>query len=166
MPANRCYISPEKKWLIITLSTTLNPHEIAHYTGVSTRTVHRVLALWRDTGSVTRTPLQNGRPRLLTTSQVDYIEGLLERRPDMHLSEIQEDIAEVLDVHVSECTISRSLSRRGISRNRRAAHTNREFDEEQDQLQAPIAECNLPELHIHFHAPSSDYSRVVLHFDS
>jgi hypothetical protein len=45
-----------------------------------------------------------------------YIEGLIERRPDIYASEIQHDIKEAFGVEVTETTISRSLYRRGYSR--------------------------------------------------
>jgi hypothetical protein len=46
----------------------------------------------------------------------EYIEGLIERRPDIYASEIQHDIKAVFGVEVTETTISRSLYRRGYSR--------------------------------------------------
>lgn len=65
MPGNRVYISRERKELMVSLADHHSIVEIANILQVSRRTVHRVLALWRNEGDVIREPLQMGRPREL-----------------------------------------------------------------------------------------------------
>lgn len=55
-----------QKELICRLSLTLEPHRIAYHTGISARTVRRILRLWRLTGKAYKMALQMGRPRALT----------------------------------------------------------------------------------------------------
>ncbi|KAE9385187.1 hypothetical protein BT96DRAFT_758873, partial [Gymnopus androsaceus JB14] len=106
---NYHYISPEKKHLIATLSIGMNNLEITWRTNVSERTIRRLLANWRKTGNVTILSDKHGRPRTLSLLDMDYVEGLLERTPDMYLSEIQKALGDARDVYVSLATISNSL---------------------------------------------------------
>ena len=58
------------------MSAHLKNSEIAEVTEISERTIRRTLATWRQTGQVTRKPLQDGRPRILTSLEVSVCEGL------------------------------------------------------------------------------------------
>lgn len=51
-----------------------------------------------------------------TNACCQYIEGLIEQKPDLYLTEIREQVNKVLDIDVSERTISNSLKRRGFTR--------------------------------------------------
>jgi transposase len=132
MPSNYRYISPDTKKAVVVLSLTLKPVEIARLVGIHANTVRNIIKLWTTTGQVTRMNAQRGRPRELdnlelavssffllshsTSRSPQYIEGLIERRPDIYLSEIQTDFETAFDIWVSERLISRALHRRGYTR--------------------------------------------------
>ncbi|EPQ59948.1 Homeodomain-like protein [Gloeophyllum trabeum ATCC 11539] len=113
---NRRYIPPEQKQLVITMSMSMKPREIAEVTKMGRSTVSRILALWRDTGEVERKPPDLGRPRALTSVEEMYLESLIERRPDTYLSELQDSLLDACGISVDQRTISRTLKRRGFTR--------------------------------------------------
>ena len=76
MAGNRRFIHPEQKRLICIMSAHLKNSDIAEVTEISERTIQRTLATWQQTGQVTRKPLQDGRPRILTSLEVSVCEGL------------------------------------------------------------------------------------------
>ncbi|KIJ57966.1 hypothetical protein HYDPIDRAFT_49569, partial [Hydnomerulius pinastri MD-312] len=83
--------------------------QIRTLTGVAESTQRRILALHNKTGEVTQQPLENGRPRVLKGMNAAFLEGCIERSPDLTLQELQKALSEVCDVHVSMATISRTL---------------------------------------------------------
>ncbi|KAF8203990.1 hypothetical protein BJ912DRAFT_941579 [Pholiota molesta] len=74
--------------------------EIATATGVSPRTISRILRLWKTTGQTAKHSLDKGRPRALTSLEVSYLVGLVERRPDIYVSELQQALFVAYDVEV------------------------------------------------------------------
>ena len=62
---NHRHIPCAAKEQIVTISAHILPRKISRITGVSTRTIRRVLSLSQKTGAVERIPLQRGRPREL-----------------------------------------------------------------------------------------------------
>ena len=70
MHGNRRHIHHTTKEQIVTMSAHLRPSVIAHVTGISPRTVRRVLSLWGRTGDVIRTPIDAGRPRILNSLDI------------------------------------------------------------------------------------------------
>lgn len=69
-PGNRRFISKEQKVLVTIMSAHLKNKDIAEAMGMSDITVHRVLKLWHETGQVSKTPMQAGRPRELMSLEV------------------------------------------------------------------------------------------------
>lgn len=65
MAGNFRHIPKSAKEQLVVMSASMKSSEIAKVTGVSHRTVNRVKRLAHATGSVVRTPLEHGRPRLL-----------------------------------------------------------------------------------------------------
>ncbi|KAI0365358.1 hypothetical protein BV20DRAFT_938165 [Pilatotrama ljubarskyi] len=110
---NRRHIPDEQKELILTMLAHLSPKKIADVTGISARTIRRVRQTYRETGQVSRKPLVNGRPRELTG--VEYLESLIERQPDLMLSELRDQLEAAYGIEVDVTTISRSLHRRGYT---------------------------------------------------
>ena len=49
-------------------------------------------------------------------SYLQYLESLIERKPDIYLSELKEQLEAAYEVRVDETTISRTLKRRGYAR--------------------------------------------------
>ncbi|KAJ2932941.1 hypothetical protein H1R20_g4170, partial [Candolleomyces eurysporus] len=142
---NRRHIPESVKEQLVVMSAWMKPSAVAKVTGISKVTVNRVLKLSRETGSVVRVPLQNGRPRTLNSLHVAYLESLIERTPDLYLGELQEQLEDSFDIRVSEWIISETLRRRGFTRkqvSRAALERNEELREEYQIL---IAENYRPE---------------------
>ncbi|EDQ98175.1 uncharacterized protein LACBIDRAFT_336207 [Laccaria bicolor S238N-H82] len=114
---NYRYIPPEQKQLIVTMhirgTSTTN---IEQSTGISTRTIRRILKLWNDTGRVMRQPLEPGRPRVLNSLEVEYLESLIEQRPDIYVTELQNALFVTYGAEVDASTITQTLYRRGFTR--------------------------------------------------
>ncbi|KAJ7916717.1 hypothetical protein B0H13DRAFT_1550097, partial [Mycena leptocephala] len=106
---NYRYIHPERKKGFVVMTNHLSTNVIAKSNGVSPRTVQRVKRIWKTTGQVVNKSLANGRPRVLSSGDVSYLEGLIERTPDIYLSELQCYLETARDIHVSEDTMSRAL---------------------------------------------------------
>jgi hypothetical protein len=64
---NRRHIPEAVKETIITMSRTMTSRDIATATNIGRRTVNRLLHLYKETGSVVKTPEVMGRPRLLNS---------------------------------------------------------------------------------------------------
>ncbi|KAK7021409.1 hypothetical protein VNI00_017360 [Paramarasmius palmivorus] len=113
---NYCYVHPEKKKTYVTqYYQGLKPRTICTTSGYSLRAFYRLQKLYETTGQVTKRPLVPGAPRVLTSLQLDYLEGLIERTPDIYLSEMQDALWNVFEVDVDVKTISNSLRRRGFT---------------------------------------------------
>jgi hypothetical protein len=68
MAGNFHYIPEEQKKLILTMSLRgMSNHGIEIATGIKTRTIRRLIKLWKLTGQVVKHPLEGGRPRALTS---------------------------------------------------------------------------------------------------
>ncbi|KAJ2911978.1 hypothetical protein MD484_g8431, partial [Candolleomyces efflorescens] len=89
---NRRHIHKAVKEQLVVMSGNMKPSAIEKATSVSKRTVNRILKLARETGDVVRSPLQQGRPRVLNALHVAFLEGLIERTPDMYYSEIRDEL--------------------------------------------------------------------------
>lgn len=115
------------------MSASMSTSEISRVLHISARAVRRVLHLWRTEGVVARTPLQVGRPRKLDALDLavslspnhargarayvcQFLEGCIERTPDIYLTELQDELEEARGIHVSTMVISSSLHRRGYTR--------------------------------------------------
>ncbi|KAJ3968325.1 hypothetical protein EV361DRAFT_782872, partial [Lentinula raphanica] len=102
-------IHPEKKKLVATLSGTMSTREIARQTGISQRAVQRTLKNWRDTGDVVRNSDDIGRPRCLSNIDLAFLEGCIERCPDIYLEDLRISLLRALGTDVHATTISRGL---------------------------------------------------------
>ncbi|PPQ97047.1 hypothetical protein CVT26_001270 [Gymnopilus dilepis] len=114
---NYRYIPEPQKELVLTMSLRgMKVKDIVDATGMCKRTVCRVRSTWKATGKVVRKPLHTGRPRKLTALHISYLESMIERQPDIYAKDLRDALVKVYDVDVSESTITRTLSRRGITR--------------------------------------------------
>jgi len=113
----------------------LKTSSIAWAMKISKQTVNHVLRLKEDTGSVVHTPLIAGRPRLLNGLDVavrafhldlvsgiigsksnlkwclKFLESLIERTPDIFISELQFELQEARGIYVSSWTIREAMKR-------------------------------------------------------
>ncbi|KAJ7342372.1 hypothetical protein DFH08DRAFT_704026 [Mycena albidolilacea] len=111
------YIHPAEKRLVITMSTKGMPNKaIAAATNIGESTIKRIKRLWYTAGHVVVRPATNGQPPILSSLHLEYLEALIERQPDIFLSELKIALEEGRGVDVDETTISRSLLRRGWTR--------------------------------------------------
>ncbi|THU97004.1 hypothetical protein K435DRAFT_663384 [Dendrothele bispora CBS 962.96] len=111
---NRRFIHRSIKERMYTASIHRKSSHVARMFSVSHRTVNRVKRLVLQTGSVVRIPARNGRPRLLNSLDLLYLEGCIELQPDMYLDELQESLLQARGVDVSAPTIYRALLKRGF----------------------------------------------------
>jgi transposase len=142
---NRCHIHAAVKEQLVIMSAFMRPREIGHVMGISKRTVNRVLSLSRRTGSVVQKPIQEGRPRALNALDIavsplsvvlivalhilcQYLEGCIERTPDIYLIELQEELLEARGIDVSTATIRNTLCRRGFTRKRVSIWSLSQYD--------------------------------------
>ncbi|KIJ65310.1 hypothetical protein HYDPIDRAFT_88780 [Hydnomerulius pinastri MD-312] len=113
---NRRHIPCAAKEQVVTMLAHMKPSQIACATGINARTIQRTMELWWKTGSVQRTPIEQGRKRKLNALDIAFLEGCIERTPDIYVSELQHELKEACGIDVSEPTITRALCRRGFSR--------------------------------------------------
>ncbi|KAI0782606.1 hypothetical protein C8Q75DRAFT_686486, partial [Abortiporus biennis] len=74
--------------LHMSLHHHLSDTKINNLLGIRPRTMRRVRKNYRETGSVVRTALCPGRPRELDGLEAKFLEGCVERQPDIMLSEL------------------------------------------------------------------------------
>ncbi|TFK68633.1 hypothetical protein BDN72DRAFT_741151, partial [Pluteus cervinus] len=106
---NRRFIHPAAKEQLVVMSAHMSASQIAAVTHISKRTVNRVIRLAKTTGAVIRKPLQCGRPRVLSSLDIAYLEAWIEHTPDIYVSELRELLAEHRDVDATEATIHTAL---------------------------------------------------------
>lgn len=98
-----------------------NANLVASMFSVTPRTVYRLVARKRDTGSVELRTSQRGRKPKLNDSQLRQIDELIKQRPDITLL----DILEVLKLECSESTLSRIVRfKLGYSLKRKVIHAS------------------------------------------
>jgi transposase len=120
MPGNQRSIAPEVKQLILRMEsqTEMSQREMRTLTGVTQR---RLKKLFDRTGEVARQAFPAGRPRLLTSIDAMFLEGCIERQPDIYLSELRHALLTTRNVSVRKDVISRTLHRRGFTRKKVSA---------------------------------------------
>ena len=126
------HISREIKEAALKMSQQgLSDELIKQYLGVGGRTMRRLRATHHAIGDVVRIPMYPGRPRILDgldarvrspflslhclTNFSQFLEGCIQRQPDMSLEELQTRLLEVTDIQVSTATIWRTLRRLGYT---------------------------------------------------
>ncbi|KAH9940660.1 hypothetical protein B0H21DRAFT_676921, partial [Amylocystis lapponica] len=111
---NRRFIHPEVKRMTLQLANNpgMTRRKIRLLTGISERAQRRWKGIYDRTGDVIGRPLIAGRPRLLDAIDALFLEGCIERRPDIYVSELRKALLESRHVDASEPTIVRTLARR------------------------------------------------------
>jgi transposase len=156
----RRHIPPEIKRLVLRLAIIRKyPYKkILRITGVGARSIMRIRSLYRRTGNVVAKRIVDGRPRILNGFEVSvrlrlfsflemdflnvgvtaaqFLEGCIEQKPDLMLSELQDRLRGSCGVDVSPITIYRTLKRRGFTRKKmtRPAVERDETDRAEYQL--------------------------------
>lgn len=94
----------------------LSAHDIAQLAQCSERTVYEILQVYRECEEL-RDPYARtrGRPRVLETSNINYILSLLAADPTLYLDEIQDRLINNRGVDVSIATVARAIRRMNIT---------------------------------------------------
>ncbi|KAF8233046.1 hypothetical protein L208DRAFT_1268986, partial [Tricholoma matsutake] len=113
------HIAPNIKQLVLRMNDDPNMTQtrICELTGVSECTQYHIAALLHETGEVVCTPLVAGHPQKLDVldSAASFLEGCIEKQPDILLAELQTRLWEVCEVDVSLNTIKETLRHRGFT---------------------------------------------------
>ncbi|GBE86874.1 hypothetical protein SCP_1001160 [Sparassis crispa] len=112
---NRRHIPRAVKETLVVLSGHFKTSVIARTLDVNLRTVQRILQLAHRSGSVVRTPLRSGRPRILNGLDAAYLESCIERTPDLYFEELQVELYSARGILASCMTIARTLRHRGFT---------------------------------------------------
>lgn len=112
------HLSLDLRWRIVYWRTDdgLQISEIAGLAGCSERTVYDILAQFRQFGEPANQLAQpRHRPRVLETSDVQYVVSLLQANPSLYLDELQHRLSIGREIDVSISTLSRTLRRISLS---------------------------------------------------
>ncbi|EUC57295.1 DDE family endonuclease [Rhizoctonia solani AG-3 Rhs1AP] len=112
---NRRFIPRNIKKLLLRMSRVLSREELEYASGVNRRTIRRINYLQRTTGDVVRYTILNGRPRVLSALDVEYIWNCVDHTPDSTLDEIRVKLEEERGTFVSATTVGRCLKRMNYS---------------------------------------------------
>lgn len=86
---------------------------------VSRTNVYLKIAKFKKHGTVGRVQTKTlGRPRVMSEGVDKFLQGLLAAKPDMELEEMRRHMQDQLHITVSMSTISRAITRAGISNGR------------------------------------------------
>ena len=99
-----------EKWL-----AGLSNRVIANHLGISKSSVVRIRKRFQQFGTVQDMVSLRGRPRILTTNDMKYLEVLLKERVDWYIWELQNEMEKWKSQVVSYSTIWRALHRLGYS---------------------------------------------------
>ncbi|TCD61524.1 hypothetical protein EIP91_008285 [Steccherinum ochraceum] len=102
-----------KKDVIRMVHQGLTYAAIREETGMSERAISRLVNTYRTTGELVRVPVVAGRPRVLNTQEIEYLEQCVELAPEITLRGLQERLKERFQRDISIATISRTMGRRG-----------------------------------------------------
>jgi transposase len=98
----------------------LSREELAVRFSIGPATAYRIVRRYRETGDVTPAPnLGAVSLRLLGPTELEGLRRLVAVRPDRTIAELRDLLAEEVGVDVSPATISRGLSRLGLTRKKR-----------------------------------------------
>ena len=99
----------------------LKYEEIADLLGIGRATVSRVLRRYRETGGVAPRPRGGGNLSPIRGKVADRLVALLERRPDLTLTEMALELERATGVRTSRTSVLRALKRAGYTRKKRAS---------------------------------------------
>lgn len=128
-------LSDDLRAAIVHMAHSLDIDSIVHFSGCKKRTVQRVLAEFRDTGTSTRSRLRRqlcGPKRVLTRADVgvsrdsllsrvnsnqneQFLRGTIQHTPDIYLDELRELLKQRCGVDADEVTLWRALKRSGFT---------------------------------------------------
>jgi len=98
------------------LARGLNYKDIARNLDVSTSTVYCTYKLFETTGAVQPSPCHERATKKLDVHAEVYVVGLVMQSPAMYLTELCQELLNVLGIEVSPSTVCRLLRTYGFSR--------------------------------------------------
>jgi transposase len=93
--------------------------ELADRFGVGEATVDRLVARFRERGSVAPDPHGGGQPALIPDEQLPVVRRLLDAAPDITVAELAARYRCEVGLRVSRSTMSRTVARLGYTRKKR-----------------------------------------------
>ncbi len=109
-----------RKLLIQAFNKTHNAKEVAECFCVDVSTVYRLAKRMKTTGSVeTRTSLRGRKPSL-RQEEIQKIDYLIQKRPDITLKEI----IDTLDLHVNDETVRKVILKLGYVYKKKSLHAS------------------------------------------
>jgi len=108
-------LSPHIHIIIIRLSYILTKQDISVYTGISLRTIERILAYFKKHGAISEPERRVTTQRMLAKDDVATLFEIVKSAPDLYLDELQEVLSMECGQHVSKGTIWKTLTRAGFT---------------------------------------------------
>ena len=112
-------LSSDLKERVVSLyfSGNMSMREVADLLNVSLGLVYNVISCYRAFGQVNNPwPQSYGRHRILDDGDLSFIRELIHAQPSIYLDEIQYKLSVVRGTQVSVSTISRTMTRIGLTR--------------------------------------------------
>jgi transposase len=144
-------LSEDLKERVINLYTLggLSMREVANLLSVSLGLVHNVVSCHRRFGQVTNPqPHSYGRRRALNDNDLLFIHEIIGAQRTIYLDEIQYKLAAVCGVQVSLATISRTLSRTGLTRKAISREANERNEDVRLLWELDMAQYTDPEMFV------------------
>ncbi|EJD02060.1 Homeodomain-like protein [Fomitiporia mediterranea MF3/22] len=114
-------LSDDARKIIVKLyqHESFSAQQLSRLADVQQRTIQRILSHWRETGRVERDVLHSrGRPRILDYADTEYLLGSVDRRCDLFLLELRDELCNACGKEVSDSTVWRALRRVGFTMKR------------------------------------------------
>ena len=117
-PHRRSAYQADLRWRIVyqKIGMNLSFQRISSNLNIAASTAHRIYSLFERSGNVDSAPIARREEKILDERSELYVVGLVLDNPAMYLSEIRQEIHDVLNIDVSVSTICRLLQRYGITR--------------------------------------------------
>ncbi len=128
-----------RKLLIQAWNKTHNAKEIAECFSVNTSTVYRLEKRMRETGSAAARTSLRGRKRVLSEKDIQNIDQLIQKQPDITINEILEK----LQLHVSDETVRKAVIKLGYVYKKKSLHAS-----EQERPRCPAETGGLERTYI------------------
>ena len=144
-------LSEDLKERVISLysSGDMTMREVAGLLDVSLGFVHNVVSCHERFGQVNDPrPRSYGRHRILDDNDISFISEVIRAQPTIYLDEIQHKLAAVRRIQVSTATISRALSRMGLTRKAVSREASERNDDVRLLWELDMAQYEDPEMFV------------------
>jgi transposase len=156
-------LSEDLKERVISLYSPggMSMREVARLLNVSLGLVHGVVSCYQRFGQVNHPrPRFNGRPHTLGNDDLSFIREAISARPTIYLDELQYKLATVRGVQASLATISRTLSRMGLTRKALSREASERNEEVRLLWELDMAQYTDPEMFVFLDESAVDRNTV------